>query len=507
VSPHRGPGVSSFQTLDVVVLLTYLLGVTAWGAWLGRNARGGKDYFLGNRELPWGAVLLSVVATETSTLTFLSIPGVAYLGTLAFLQLTFGYLLGRIVVSSLFLPAYYRGDLTTAYQLLDRRFGPNTRRFTSGIFMVTRLLADSVRLFATAIPLALITGWPYPLSIAVIGVLTVIYTYIGGIKAVVWVDALQMGIYLLGAVLALLALQTAVPGGWGAILDQASAAGKLQFLDFSPTLSVAYTFWAGILGGTIFTMASHGTDQLLVQRLLTCRDLRASQKALVGSGIVVMGQFLVFLLVGMGLWVFYEGRSFQTPDAIFATFIIEELPPGITGLLIAGVFAAAMSSLSSSINALASASAYDFWAPTRGMEGDDVAIMGAGKVLTLVWSVLLVGGAILFIPLSEGTAAVEVALAVAGVVYGGLLGAFLLGTLSSRATGRSVNIGVAAGIGSVALIWIFFRALVAWPWFALIGALVTWSVGTALGRSDGRTGPDPGVDRRAPETMPGTDRP
>ena len=498
---------SSFQTLDLLVLLTYLLGVTAWGAWLGRNARGGKDYFLGNRELPWGAVLLSVVATETSTLTFLSIPGVAYLGTLAFLQLTFGYLLGRIVVSSLFLPAYYRGDLTTAYQLLDRRFGPNTRRFTSGIFMVTRLLADSVRLFATAIPLALITGWPYPLSIAVIGVLTVIYTYIGGINAVVWVDALQMGIYLLGAVLALLALHAAVPGGWGAILEQASAAGKLHLLDFSPSLSVTYTFWAGILGGTIFTMASHGTDQLLVQRLLTCRDLRASQKALVGSGIVVMGQFLVFLLVGMGLWVFYQGRSFQTPDAIFATFIIEELPPGITGLLIAGVFAAAMSSLSSSINALASASAYDFWAPARGMEGDDVAILRAGKVLTLVWSVLLVGGAILFIPLSEGTAAVEVALAVAGVVYGGLLGAFLLGTLSSRATGRSVNIGVAAGIGTVALIWVFFRALVAWPWFALIGALVTWSIGTLLGRSDGRTGPDSGAGRGATGTVPGTDRP
>lgn len=484
---------TAFQPLDFVVLAVYLLGVTAWGAWLGRNSRGGKDYFLGNRELPWGAVLLSVVATETSTLTFLSIPGVAYLGTLAFLQLTFGYLLGRIVVSSIFLPAYYRGDLTTAYQLLDQRFGPDTRRFTSGIFMITRLLADSVRLFATAIPLALITGWPYPLSIAVIGVLTVIYTYIGGIRAVVWVDALQMGIYLLGAALALLALHAAVPGGWGAILDQAAAAGKLQLLDFTPTFSVTYTFWAGLLGGTVFTMASHGTDQLLVQRLLTCRDLRASQKALVGSGIVVMIQFCLFLLVGMGLWAFYEGRAFDTPDAIFATFIIQELPPGVTGLLIAGVFAAAMSSLSSSINALASASAYDFWAPAKGMEGDDVAILGAGKVLTLVWSVLLVGGAILFIPLSEGTAAVEVALAVAGVVYGGLLGAFLLGTRSDRATGRSVNWGVASGILVVALIWVFFRSSIAWPWFAPIGALVTWTVGTALGRGgqDGRGSPGP----------------
>lgn len=479
---------SAFQPLDLAVLTVYLLGVTAWGAWLGRNARGGRDYFLGNRELPWGAVLLSVVATETSTLTFLSIPGVAYLGTMAFLQLTFGYLLGRLVVSALFLPAYYRGDLTTAYHLLDRRFGPSTRRVTSGIFMVTRLLADSVRLFATAIPLALITGWPYPLSIAVIGVLTVIYTYIGGIRAVVWVDALQMGIYLLGAILALGALHLLVPGGWPAIMERAGAAGKLVFLDPSPTLSVTYTLWAGLIGGTVFTMASHGTDQLLVQRLLACRDLRASQKALVGSGVAVVVQFFLFLLVGMGLWAFYEGRSFDTPDAIFATFIIEELPAGITGLLIAGVFAAAMSSLSSSINALASASAYDFWAPARGMEGDDVAVLRAGKVLTLVWSVLLVGGAIVFIPLSRDTAAVEVALAVAGVVYGGLLGAFLLGTLSRRADGRSVLAGVVSGIVVVALIWIFARTQVAWPWFAVIGAAVTWSVGTLMGRGDGSVG-------------------
>lgn len=488
---------SAFRPLDVLVLVTYLVGVTVWGAWLGRNARGGRDYFLGNRELPWGAVLLSVVATETSTLTFLSIPGVAYLGTLAFLQLTFGYLLGRIVVSVLFLPAYDRGDLTTAYHLLDRRFGPGPRRFTSGIFMITRLLADSVRLFATAIPLALITGWPYPLSIAVIGVLTVIYTYIGGIRAVVWVDAVQMGLYLLGAAAALVALQGLVDGGWGAILQQAGEAGKLMVLDFRPVLSIPYTVWAGILGGTVFTMASHGTDQLLVQRLLACRDLRASQKALVGSGVVVMVQFLVFLMVGVGLWAFYRGRPFDTPDAIFATFIIQELPAGITGLLIAGVFAAAMSSLSSSINALASASAYDFWAPVRRVEGDDVAILAAGKVLTLVWSVLLVGGAILFIPLSRETAAVEVALAVAGVVYGGLLGAFLLGTLSRRADGRSLMVGVAAGILVVGGIWVFARAHVAWPWFAPIGALVTWTVGTVLGR--GALSPG---GPRSPEEVP-----
>jgi SSS family transporter len=472
--------VTAFSALDFVVLVTYLLGVTAWGAWLGRGQTGGSDYFLGSRSLPWGAVLLSVVATETSTLTFLSIPGVAYAGTLAFLQLTLGYLAGRLVVSAVLLPRYYSGDLATAYGLLEGRFGGGVRKLTSGVFMVTRLLADSVRLFATAIPLALVTGWPYPASILVIGALTVVYTYFGGIKAVVWVDALQMGLYLLGAAITLVALQSLVPGGWGEILGQASVAGKLQVLDFSFAPSTAYTFWAGLVGGGCLSMASHGTDQLIVQRLLTCRDLKASQKALVGSGFAVIVQFLLFLMVGLGLWVFYQGRAFERGDEIFALFIVQELAPGITGLLLAGVFAAAMSSLSSSINSLASASAYDFWAPMAGATGDEARILGAGKRFTLLWSLLLVGGAILFIPLSRGTTAVEVALGIASVVYGGLLGAFLSGMVSRRADGRSVSVGMLLGIGFVLVVQ--STGEVAWPWFVLIGAAVTFAVAEVLGR-------------------------
>jgi SSS family transporter len=473
---------SHFTPLDLGVVLLYLGGVTAWGAWLGRGQEGGTGYFLGNRDLPWGAVMLSVVATETSTLTFLSIPAVAYLGTFTFLQLTFGYLAGRIVVSLLLLPAYFRGELSTAYALLDARFGTGARRFTSGVFMVTRLLADSVRLFATAIPLALVTGWPYPVSIAVIGALTLVYTYFGGIKAVVWVDALQMGLYLLGALVAAVALQMLVPGGWGEILASARAAGKLQVLDFSPVLSVPYTFWAGLVGGGFLTMASHGTDQLIVQRLLTCRDLNASRKALVGSAVSVMVQFVIFLTVGLGLWAFYRGRAFERSDEIFALFIVQELPPGITGLLIAGIFAAAMSSLSSSINSLASASAYDFWAPLRGAVEDEGRVLRAGKGFTLLWAALLVGGAILFIPLSRGTTAVEVALGIASVVYGGLLGAFGLGVLVERADERSAILGMVAGIGTVMVIWFTIPDRVAWPWFALIGTAVTFFVGWVLGR-------------------------
>lgn len=470
---------TAFTPLDLGVLVLYLVGVTAWGAWLGRGQTGGRDYFLGNRELPWGAVLLSVVATETSTLTFLSVPGVSYMGTLAFLQLTLGYLAGRIVVAVVLLPGYYRGERPTAYALLEERFGTGTRRFTSAIFMVTRLLADSVRLFATAIPLALVTGWPFSASIGVIGGLTLVYTYFGGIRAVVWVDVLQMALYLVGGILALVWIHGLVEGGWAAVLEGAGAAGKLQVLDFAADPSVPYTFWAGLVGGGFLAMASHGADQLIVQRLLTCRDLASSRRALVGSGVAVMGQFFLFLLVGTGLWAFYGGEAFERPDEIFARFIVDELPAGVTGLLIAGIFAAAMSSLSSTINSLASASAYDFWAPMRGVD-DDRRILRAGRAFTLLWAVLLVGAAILFIPLSRGTTAVEVALAVASLVYGGLLGGFFLGLLSRRADGRAATAGIGSGIGAVTAIWLFAAEAVAWPWFVLIGTTVTLAVGGLL---------------------------
>jgi len=494
----------SFGGPDLAVLVLYMVGITAWGAWLGRGNRGGTDYFLGSRNLPWWAVMLSVVATETSTLTFLSIPGVAYLGTLAFLQLALGYLAGRTVVAWVLLPAYYRGELSTAYALLETRFGGGARRFASGVFMLTRLLADSVRLFATAIPLAIITGWSYPASILVIGAATLVYTYFGGIKAVVWVDALQMGLYVAGGLIALALLQGAVDGGWPAILASAESAGKLQVFDFSASPAVAYTFWAGLIGGGFLSMASHGTDQLIVQRLLTCRDAVQSRRALIGSGFAVIGQFALFLLVGLGLWVFFEGRDFARSDEIFARFIIAEMPVGVRGLLIAGVFAAAMSSLSSSINSLASASAYDFWGPLVGRRAggsadapadggvgrtpgadaptDDRAMMRAGKVFTLVWAGLLIAGAIVFIPLSEGSAAVEVALAAASMAYGGLLGAFALGVLTRRVNQAGAIVGMIAGVGTVVAIWALARDAVAWPWFVFIGLVVTMAVGSLFRR-------------------------
>jgi solute:Na+ symporter, SSS family len=485
-----------FTTLDFVVLGVYVLGVTAWGVWLGRGQTGARDYFLGGRDLPWGAVLFSVVATETSTLTFLSIPGVAYATNLSFLQLTIGYLLGRIVVAFVLLPAYYRGELGTAYAVLETRFGLPTRRFASGIFMFTRALADGVRLFATAIPLALITGWSYPLSILVIGVLTLVYTYYGGIRSVVWVDALQMVVYMGGAVAALAVLAAALPGGMGEVFSAAGEAGKLELLRFNLDLSQPYTIWAGILGGAFLSMASHGTDQLIVQRLLTCRELRQSQWALIGSGFLVMAQFALFLVIGLGLWRFYADREFARTDEIFATFIIEQLPPGLTGVVIAAIFAAAMSSLSSSLNSLASATTYDFYAPLRG--GDEGALFRMGRVFTLVWGAVLVGGALLF--RSRDTPVVELGLAIASFTYGGLLGGFFLGLLNRRANQRDALAAIATGIAVMSLI-VFARwyaalfawmglggvadtlnaiGAIAWPWHVVLGTTITFAVGSLL---------------------------
>ncbi|MXX67765.1 MAG: sodium/solute symporter [Gemmatimonadales bacterium] len=471
-------------SLDLAILVVYLGGITAWGAWLGKGARGGEEYFLGRRDLPWVVVLLSVVATETSTLTFLSIPGIAYGGSLAFVQIAAGYVLGRIAVASWLLPAYREGRLRTAYELLQARFGTETRRLTSGIFMITRLLADSVRLFATAIPLTLVTGWPLITSVLVIGAVTFIYTFIGGIRAVVWVDASQMALYLAGGLIALVVLGGAVPGGWPEILARAGDAGKLTVIDPALDFGRPYTLWAGLLGGAFLSMGSHGADQLIVQRLLACRDLAASRRALVGSGFAVLFQFTLFLFVGLGLWAWYDGAAFVRADEIFAGFIVEALPAGVRGLLIAGVFAAAMSTLSSSINALSSTAAYDFWAAARP-EADERRVLRVGRIAAVLWTVLLVAAAIGFIPLSEESTAVEVSLGIASLVYGGLLGAFALARFSRRATSRSARLGIAVGIGSVTAIWIGARAAVAWPWFVLIGTAVTVAVGLLAGARRG----------------------
>jgi SSS family solute:Na+ symporter len=487
---------SAFTLIDWVVLVVYLVGTTLLGVWLGRDQKDARDYFVASQKIPWWAILFSVVATETSALTFISIPGLAYVGNLSFLQVAAGYIVGRIVIAYTLLPRYYEGQLVTAYALLEQRFGLATRRFASIVFMVTRSFGDSVRVFATAIPVALIIGpivppqYIGPVSILVLGAFTVLYTYHGGMRAVVWTDVLQTGVYLIGGLAAVVVIGQGVEGGWGAIFTAADAQGKLQVIDTYTGIDRPHTLWAGLIGGAFLSMASHGADQLIVQRLLASGNLAEARRSLIGSGFVVLGQFAMFLLIGVGLFSFYKGVAFPRPDAIFPRFIVEEMPPALTGLVIAAILAAAMSTVSGALNSLAAATLHDLYLPLSKRRADDPGLLRVSKLFTLVWAAILIGGAMLY--RNEGTPVVTIALSIASFTYGGLLGAFFLGILVRRAIQRDAMTGMAVGIGTMSIV-VFAKALsgwfpelaptlaplarIAWPWYVLIGTSITFVTG------------------------------
>ena len=487
---------TNFTALDFFVLVLYLGGTTALGLWLGRNQKDAKDYFVAGKRIPWWAILFSVVATETSALTFISIPGLAYATNLTFLQIATGYLIGRIVVSYTLLPRYYQGELVTAYALLERRFGLNTRRFASTVFMFTRAFGDSVRVFATAIPIALIIGpvipeaYVTPVAILILGVLTLIYTYHGGMRAVVWTDVVQTAVYVGGGIAAIILLGRGVDGGWSSIFQTASEAGKLKLIDPYIGFDRAQTLFAGLIGGAFLSMASHGADQLIVQRLLASSSLKDARKALIGSGIAVILQFALFLIIGIGLYAYYAGRSFAVPDSIFPTFVVEVMPPGLTGLVVAAILAASMSTLSGSINSLAASTVHDIWLPLTGGDRDEKKTFRAARIFSLLWGVGLLVAALLY--KQQGTPVVIVALSIASFTYGALLGGFFLGMLWRRAIQRDAILGMAVAIFVMSFI-VFARPLlpvfpsmsgiltplsrIAWPWYVLIGTTITMLVG------------------------------
>jgi len=479
-----------FTLLDGFVLFAYLAGTTALGVWLGRDQKNAKDYFVGNGALPWWAILISIVATETSALTFISIPGLAYLGNLTFLQITIGYLLGRIVIAYTLLPRYYGGEMVTAYALLERRFGLPTRRFASITFMVTRVFGDSVRVFVTAIPIAFIVGplvpegWGTPAAILLLGASTLVFTYQGGMRAVVWTDVIQTVVYLVAGIAAFIVIGQGVEGGWGAIFSRASSEGKMQIFDLHLGIDKPYTLLAGVLGGGFLAMASHGTDQMIVQRLVAASSLKDAQKALIGSGLVVIAQMVLFLVIGTGLYVFYNGQKFDSPDTIFPRFIMENMPSGLTGLVVAAILAA--STVSGALNSLSAATLHDIYMPLAGRPKDDATLMRLSKLFTLLWAIVLIGGALLF--KDNKTPVVTVALAIASFTYGGLLGGFFLGILWPRATQRDALIGMSAGIALMIVVvfsktlsqyWPALKplALIAWPWYVLIGTSITFITG------------------------------
>ena len=481
-----------FSPVDYAIVTCYLLGVTLAGSLLAGRQRSARDYFLGGKRLPWWAVGFSIVASETSTLTFISVPGLAFRSDMHFLQLVFGYFIGRVLVAWLFIPAYYRGDLETAYDFLGRRFGLPVRRLTSAVFIVTRVLASGVRLFATAIPVHLVTGLGYAESIALIGACTIVYTYAGGLKAVVAMDVVQLAVYLAGAVASMALILHALPGGWSdvAALAVQGGANKFEILNLSWGGSVAgflgspYTLVGSLLGGTFLTMASHGTDQLLVQRLLGCRSARESRKALLLDASFIVLQFAFFLLLGLALFAFYGGKTYGalglgSSDEVFPSFIVHSLPAGLAGLLVAGILASAMGTLSSSISSLASSSYLDLYRLARKNAVEDPALeMRASRLLTLAWGVVLVGGAMLFTDTTNPV--IELGLRIASVTYGGLLGTFFLGLFFSETGARDAVAGLFAGLAAMALV--IFYSTIDYTWHTLIGCVATIVVGNLSAR-------------------------
>jgi SSS family solute:Na+ symporter len=494
-----------FGTVDYFIVAGYLAAITLLGFLTGGRQKSSSDYFLGGKDIPWWAACFAIVATETSTLTFISIPGLAYLTNLNFLQVTLGYLLGRIIVSFLFLPSYFRGELSTAYQYLGERFGQRARRTASVTFLFTRVLADGVRLFATAIPLAVLLrgspGWSswspgeiYILSIVIMASLTFAYTAVGGIRAVIWTDVVQMVLYLGAAVAAGFVLNGMIPGGWEAAARSVAPLGKMELFRTGASGAAAgffsdpYTLAAGLVGGMTLSMASHGTDQLIVQRLMTVKKLPGAQRALIWSGVIVIVQFTIFLGVGLLLYAYYGGASLSDlgvlkADEIFPKFIIERMPSGLSGLIIAGLLAAAMSTLSGSVNSLASVTYADLYAPRAGAGVPVDRQVSLSRRFTLLWSVVLVGVAIFFI-YAGSKVLVEIALGVASFTYGGLLGLFLLGRLSRSVGEREAIMAFFAGIAVMAVV--VETGAVGWTWYTLIGATVTIATGLLMGSLSGK---------------------
>jgi SSS family transporter len=460
--------------LDLGIIALYLAGITLFGLRFRKRQRSLRDYFLADRNIPWWAIALSIIAAETSTLTIISIPGLAYDTNLTFLQVVLGYVVGRIVISFVLLPHYFRGDLYTAYELMERRFGRKLRSLTAGLFLVTRAAAEGVRVYAISIVVAIALGTGEIASIAIITGLTLIYTFEGGLAAVIWTDVVQTVIYIGGTVVGLLTILHLVPGGWSSIHSLAANAGKLQVFDFSPDFWKPYTFWAGLLGGTFLTTASHGTDQLIVQRLLAARSQRQSVIALLSSGVAIVFQFGLFLMVGVMLFAFYQVPSarFGRADRIYPTFIVSHMPHRISGLLIAAILAAAMSNLSAALNSLSSTSMVDFYLRRRP-QIDEQTRLRLSRLSTVIWALVLFALAVL--SLHKVGRVVEVGLQIASVAYGAMLGVFLLGTLTSRANQAGAMVGMLCGF--VVELWVWCFTAVPWTWYVAIGTVVTFGVG------------------------------
>ncbi len=467
--------------VDFAIVLIYLVAITLFGAHFRRGQHGLRDYFLGGRTAPWWAIACSIVATETSTLTIIGTPAIAFAGNLAFLQLVMGYLIARALLCVVLVPQYFQGEFYTAYQLLEKRFGTRMKSAAAIVFMATRALAEGVRISAVGKVVSVAFGTAERWSIGMVTALTLIYTLEGGMRAVIWTDVAQLTLYLAGSAAAATLLLHQIPGGWAEVVHTAATSGgKLRVFDFAFSLTKSYTFWSGLVGGTFLTMASHGTDQTMVQRLLAARTESDSKKALLASGVIVFLQFSLFLLLGVMLFVFALHGSFAVPsdaDRIFPQFVARNMPVGLSGLVLASIFAVAMSNASGSLNSLASSSVIDFRktreeAGAAGLDPPAIARqLRRSRMMTLLWGVVLG-----LLGLVRWGGVLEAGLTIASITYGGLLGVFLLGTWNRRANELGALVGLATSI--VSMVAVRFLTPLAFTWYVLVGTIITFSVGS-----------------------------
>lgn len=459
--------------LDYAVIALYLLAIVAFGSWFARFQKTTRDYFLTDRSVPWWAICFTIVATETSTLSFIGVPADAYANNMTFLQLAMGYIVGRVLVSVLFIPSYFRGELYTSYELLQRRFGPPVKNTAAVIFLATRTFADGFRLYATALVIAVVTQVPVTWTVIILGAAMIVYTVRGGVSAVIWTDVVQMFIYVGGALLVFFGLLNLIPGGWAEVTRV--GADHFRVFDFSTDPTSVYTFWAGILGGIALTLSTHGTDQFLVQRLLSARSAKEASTGLILSGFIVFAQFTLFLIIGAMLYTYYQGtplpRELGRNDEILPLFVITSLPHGISGFIVAAIIAAA---LSPSINSMAATTVNDFYLKYVRPDADQPTLMRVSRHATIFWGIAQLAVAIGAQFMSGSILAAG--LAVLSLAAGPVLGAFLVGVLTTRVGTNAMLTGMIAGVAVLA--WVWGTGAAAWTWYALIGSSVT--VGVAL---------------------------
>jgi SSS family transporter len=481
----------SLSTIDLAIVALYFGGTTVLGAWFARRQTSVRTYFVGDRNVAGWLILISIVATETSSVTFLSIPGLAFApgGNLTFLQLAFGFLIGRLVIAWLLLPQYLRGERYSAYQLLRERFNPAVQRTASALFLITRTLVDGLRLCLTALLLQQFTGWDISVSILALGLVTLVYTYLGGMEAVIWTDLIQFVVYLGGAIIAAAFILHLLPGGWTEFWRWSLANGRLQVIDLDLSPTKAQTIWAGLIGGAFVTMASHGADQNMVQRYLCARSLGSARWALGLSGVVIVLQFPLFLLIGLGLAALTAHGAFAVSagtrnDEVFGRFIVTELPHGLVGLVTAAVLASAMASFSSSLNSAATAFVVDFYRPLRPNHPEQF-YLRLSKAMTSVWGVAKISVALVCVPLFTDRSIVNQVLAIAAVTTGLILGLFALGSMKRPVHSTAALVGMLAGFALAGTLWVFWmieRPVVAWPWLAPAGTLTTVMIGRIIDR-------------------------